>query len=194
MTAPKHVAVASALSTRFRAVLAEGWRFARHFGAHFSVLHAGEQTPGKNAQLHDAIGALGLPSGTRFDTAEGEPAATLIELAEKSGVDLLVAGALERDVEMHFLSGVARSLLRDLHCSLALFTEPREDPQPFRRIVVITDFSDASRDALRLALRVAEAEGAEVLHVLSVFTPFSAALEDKAAAEEEEKLDRKSVV
>ncbi|MEQ1862303.1 MAG: universal stress protein [Chthoniobacteraceae bacterium] len=170
-----HVAVASALSPRFRAVLAEAWRFAERVGARFSILHGGERTDAKEAKFRDAIVALGLPHDTPVHFREGEPGPALIALAREHRADLLIAGALEREAGPHFLSSVARTLLRDAPCSLVLFTEPREEPQPLRRIVVITDYSDAAREAYRRALHLAERESVEALHVLSVVSPFSAA-------------------
>jgi len=175
MLAPTHLAAACALSPRLHGVLAEARRFAALFDARFSVLHAGEQTTAHEERFRAALEKAGLPGDTTIHWAGGAPAPALIGLAEKAHVDLLVAGALERDAAPHFLSGVARSLLRGAPCSLLLFTDPREQPCPFRRIVVLTDFTDSAREALSLALHVAEREQAEVLHVLSVHTPFTAA-------------------
>lgn len=188
-SAPRHIAVASALSPRFRAVLAEAWRFAQHFDARFSILHAGPPTPDKDAAFRSAIEDLALPPDTPVSCAEGEPATALISLAATHHADLLIAGALERDVERHFLSSVARKLLSELRCSLALFTQPSEDPQPFRRIVIVTDFTEGARDALRLALHTAERDKVEVLHLLSVLTPFATARAGGAGDDEEAKLD-----
>lgn len=175
MPEPKNIAVACALSPRLRSVLAEAWRFAQYFDAQFSILHAGAYTAEKEREFLANATTLGLPADTTVLWAEGEPAPALLSLAEKQGVDLLVAGALERDVGPHFLSGVARTLLRESNCSLLLFPKPNECPQPLRKIVVVTDFTDGSREALRLALHVAEREQVESLHVLSVFSPFAAA-------------------
>jgi nucleotide-binding universal stress UspA family protein len=170
-----HVAVACALSPRFRAVLAEAWRFAQHLQARFSLLHAGERTPEKEEEFRAASAALGLPPETVVHWADGEPANAIIQLAKEHRVDLLVAGALERAIGPHFLGDVARELLHHLPCSLLLFTQPKEEPQPFRKIVVMTDYTGEAREALRVALHLAECEKVEALHVLSVFTPFTAA-------------------
>jgi nucleotide-binding universal stress UspA family protein len=175
MSDPAHLAVACALSPRLRGVLAEASRFAGLFDARVSILHAGARSETTEKQFATAIGEAGLPAETPVHWAAGEPAAALSGLADEQSADILAAGALERDVEMQFLSGVARGLLRSARCSLVLFTKPSEQPQPFRRIVVLTDFTPAAAEALRLALHVAEREKVEVLHVLSVFTPFTAA-------------------
>ncbi len=184
MSDPAHLAIACALSPRLRGVLAEAARFAGFFGAKVSILHAGTRSEASEKQFAAAIAEAGLPPETPVHWGAGEPAATLARLADEQGVDLLAAGAMERDVELQFLSGVARGLLRSARCSLLLFTKPNEQPQPFRRIVVLTDFTPAAAEALRLALHVAEREKVEALHVLSVFTPFTAA-RAKLGAEDE---------
>ena len=94
--------------------------------------------------------------------------------AEKEGVDLLIAGALEgKDVASRsFLGAVARPLAKLARCSLLLLTHPQIGPNPFRRIVVITDFSDCAKTALKNALWLAEADSAELVQVISIHTPF----------------------
>jgi nucleotide-binding universal stress UspA family protein len=172
----EHIAVASALSPRFRAVLAEGWRFANRFDARFSIIHAAGYSPEREEQFREANEALGIPVNTPIIWKEGPaPAASIVDAAQEHGVDLLVAGALERDAQMHFLGGVARELMRRLHCSLLLFTHPEVEPHPFHRLVTITDYTEEAREAFRSALQLAEMDGAEILHVLSVFSPFSKA-------------------
>jgi nucleotide-binding universal stress UspA family protein len=172
----EHIAVASALSPRFRAVLAEGWRFAQRFGAKFSIIHAAGYTPEREEQFRGANEALGIPLNTPIIWKEGpDPAESIVVAAREHCVDLLVAGALERDAQMHFLGGVARELMRRLHCSLLLFTHPDVEAHQFRRLVAVTDYTDEAKEAFHSALHLAEIEEAEILHVLSVFSPFAKA-------------------
>jgi nucleotide-binding universal stress UspA family protein len=171
----EHIAVASALSPRFRAVLAEGWRFANRFGARFSIIHAGAYSPEREEQFREANEALGIPLNTPILWKEGPPAESIVDAAREHGIDLLVAGALERDAKIHFLGGVARELMRRLHCSLLLLTHPEVDEHIFRRMVTITDYTEEAREAFQSALKLAEMDESEVLYVLSVFSPFAKA-------------------
>ena len=172
--APLHVAVASALSPRFRPVLSEAWRVAQTLGAsRFSILHVGPRSPEAEAEFTSAQTELSVSGALHW--GEGDPAEALLHWVEALSIDLLVAGALERDLGPHFLSSVARSLLHGAHCSVLLLTNPELPARPFRRIVAITDYSPAAHHAFRVALSMAEREQAEVLYVLSVFTPFTAA-------------------
>jgi len=171
----QHIAVASALSPRFRAVLAEGWRFANRFGARFSVIHAAAYTLERDEQFREAFRALGIPPSTPIVWKEGTAAVGIVEAVRDHGIDLVVAGALERDSEMHFLGGVARELMRRLPCSLLLFTHPEVESHAFTQLVTITDYTEAAHEAYRSALSLAEIDRAEILHVLSVFSPFEKA-------------------
>jgi nucleotide-binding universal stress UspA family protein len=170
-----HIAVASALSPRFRAVLAEGWRFATRFGAKFSIIHADGYSAEREEQFREANEALGIPLSTQIIWKEGPPALSIVNAAREQGVDLLVAGALERDSQMHFLGGVARELMRRLHCSLLLLTHPEVEEHTFRRLVTITDYTEEAREAFQSALKLGEMDESEVLYVLSVFSPFAKA-------------------
>jgi hypothetical protein len=111
-----------------------------------------------------------------------------------------LAGALEgKDVASRsFLGAVARPLAKLARCSLLLLTHPQIGPNPFRRIVVITDFSDCAKTALKNALWLAEADSAELVQVISIHTPFMQARAELGAEyekptrrrEEEEQLLR----
>jgi nucleotide-binding universal stress UspA family protein len=110
-----------------------------------------------------------------------------VTAAEKEGVDLLIAGALEgKDVASRsFLGAVARPLAKLARCSLLLLTHPQIGPNPLRRIVVMTDFSDCAKTALKNALWLAEADSAELVQVISIHTPFMQARAESGAEYEE---------
>src|SRR4029077_16047895 len=101
-------------------------------------------------------------------------AEAIVTAAEKEGVDLLIAGALEgKDVASRsFLGAVARPLAKLARCSLFLLTHPQIGPNPFRRIVVITDFSDCAKTALKNALWLAEGCAGALGAGLVNHTPF----------------------
>ena len=89
---------------------------------------------------------------------KANPPGPIVTAAEKEGVDLLIVGALEgKEVTSRsFLGAVARPLAEQARCLLLLLTRPQIGP--FRRIVVITDYSDCAKTALKNALWLAEAD------------------------------------
>src|ERR1700746_680199 len=196
----RQVAAAITISPRMVAVLAAAWHFAERLNAPLLVIHGGAPDPQKEAEFRDAMFQLETPRETRIVWNEGEPAGAIVTAAEKEGVDLLIAGALEgKEVaNRSFLGAVARPLAKLAHCLLLLLTRPQVGPNPFRRIAVMTDFSDCAKMAFKNALWLAEADSAELVQVISVHTPFmearaeSGAEHEKAARkrEEEEQLLR----
>ena len=170
----RRVAAAVTISPRMVAVLAAAWHFAKRLNAPLLVIHGGAPDAQKEAEFRDAMLQLEMPRETRIVWNEGEPAEAIVTAAEKDGVDLLIAGALEgKDVASRsFLGAVAQPLAKLASCSVLLLTHPQIGPNPFRRIVVITDFSDSAKRALKNALWLAEADSAERVQVISVHTPF----------------------
>ena len=148
------VAAAITISPRMVAVLAAAWHFAERLDAPLLVIHGGAADAQKEAEFRDAMSQLEIPRETRIVWNEGEPARAIVTAAEKEGVDLLIGGALEgKDVaNRSFLGAVARPLAKLARCSVLLLTHPQIGPNPFRRIVVITDFSDCAKKALNISL------------------------------------------
>src|SRR6516225_12252131 len=165
------------------AVLSAAWHFAERLDAPLLVIHGGAPDAQKKAEFRDAMFQLEMPRETRIVWNEGEPAEAIVTAAEKEGVDLLIAGALEgKDVSSRsFLGAVAQRLAKLACCSVLLLTHPQIGPNPFRRIVVITDFSDCAKRALKNALWLAEADSAELVQVISIRTPFMQALAESGA-------------
>jgi hypothetical protein len=57
-------------------------------------------------------------------------------------------------------------------CSQLLLVQPRIDTHNFRRLVVLTDFSEVSKIACGQALWLAEKDAVECVHVISIQTIF----------------------
>jgi nucleotide-binding universal stress UspA family protein len=170
----RRVAAAITISPRMIAVLATAWHFAERLKATLLVIHGGAPDAQKEAEFRDAMFQLEMPRETRIVWSEGEPAGAIVTAAAKEGVDLLIAGALEgKEVASRsFLGAVARPLAKLARCSLLLLTRPKVGLNPFRRIVVMTDFSDCAKMAFKNALWLAEADSAELVQVISIHMPF----------------------
>ena len=196
----RRVAAAVTISPRMVAVLAAARHFAERLNAPLLVIHGGARAAQKEAEFRQAMFQIEMPRETRIVWNEGEPVRAIVSAAEKEGVDLLIAGALEgKEVASRsFLGAVARPLAKRAHCSVLLLTRPQIGPNPFRRIVVMTDFSGCAKTALKNALWLAEADSAELVQVVSVYTPFMQARAESGAKcekparkrEEEEELLR----
>jgi len=171
------VGVASAFSPRFLLVLAEGKRVRDRLCRQLQLIYVGTRDDETARKFSAALLELALPEDSAIHYQEGEdPAAAILEAARLNEIDLLVAGALEKEVVLRpFLGNVARTLVRKAGCSVILFIKPEREPQQLGRIVFMADYSDHGRAALLKALRLAALEKCEKLYVIRVYTTFDEA-------------------
>jgi nucleotide-binding universal stress UspA family protein len=187
------IAVASTFSPRFEQVLAEAKRIRDRFGAQLHLIYVGRRDQQVAAKFRDVLGRLSLPLDSTIHYEEGDPAAGILRAIEQNQLELIIAGALEKEVVLHpFLGNVARRLLREARSSVILFTKPQRDPQPLRNVVFVADYSPKSADALRLTLHLAAEEKSERVFVIRLITTFDearAAKESAPAVDEEAALE-----
>jgi nucleotide-binding universal stress UspA family protein len=175
----RSVGVATTFSPRFLAVLSEAGRIARLSGSALELIHADVYESAKEQRFREALQQLGLPPDVQIHFEPGDPVESILRVRENAGLDLLIAGALEREsIHRNFTGNVARELLRRAPCDLFLFVEPNEAPRNLGSIyVAIPDFLEMSRRVFHRALDLAEAAGSKILTVLLVQTTFTEAKE-----------------
>jgi nucleotide-binding universal stress UspA family protein len=172
----KTIAVASTFSPRFKQVLGEAKRIRDRFSADLHLLYVGERDEQIAKKFSDALAQLELPLDSKIHYEKGNPAEAILRALARENIDVIVAGALEKEVVLHpFLGNVARRLVREAPCSVMLFTTPAAEPKPLRRIVFVADYSDAGLEALKRALTFAAAESCERLYVIRIITTFDQA-------------------
>ncbi len=185
------IAAASTFSPRFRRVLAEAKRIRDRFSSDLQLIYVGQRTDETNTKFGQVLHELGLPPDSTIHYEQGDPADSILRAVNGRQIDMIVAGALEKELVLHpFLGNVARRLVREANCSVMLFTHPEMEPKPFRRIVFVADdaYSAHARQALQETFRLAAAEGCERLYVIRLFTTFD---EARASREIEAKGEEK---
>ena len=172
----KTIAVATTFSPRFKQVLAEAKRIRDRFGAELQLIHVGKRDQATPRKFSDVLAELELPADSPIHYEEGDPAEAILAAVLRENIDMLIAGALEKEIVLHqFLGNVARRLVREANCSVMLFTHPQKNPKPLRRIVFIADHSQQGLVALKTTLMLAEAESCERLYVIRIITAFDEA-------------------
>ena len=172
----KTVAVASTFSPRFKQVLAEAKRIRERFSADLHLIYVGERNEDIAKKFNDTLAQLELPLDSKIHYEKGDPADAILRALAREKIDVIVAGALEKEVVLHpFLGNVARRLVREAPCSVMLFTTPATKSKPLRRIVFVADYSDTRLDALKRTLPFAAAESCERLYVIRIITTFDQA-------------------
>lgn len=169
----KKIAVASTFSPRFEQVLSEAKRIRDRFGSSLSLIYIGERSDETTKKFENVLGRLRLPIDSPVYYGAGDPADGILREIAENDVDLIVAGALEKETALHpFLGNVARRLLREAKCSVLLFTRPELEPKPLRRIVFVANYSGHAKEAFNQTLKLAEAESSEFLYTIRVYTTF----------------------
>ncbi len=172
----KTIAVATTFSPRFKHVLAEAKRIRDRFGAELHLIYVGRRNEETSRKFSDVLAELELPADSPIHYEEGDPAEAILAALARENIDVLVAGALEKEIVLHsFLGNVARRLVREANCSVLLFTAPQKRPKPLRRIVFFADHSQQGLVALKTTLMLAEAESCERLYVIGIITAFDEA-------------------
>ena len=171
------VAVASTFSPRFRQVLAEAKRVRDRLCQQLHLIYVGTRDDETAKKFAAALLELALPADSAIHYQQGEdPAMAILDAAKTHEIDLLVAGALEKEVALRpFLGNVARTLVRKAGCSVILLIKPESEPKPFSRIVFLADYSEHGRAALLKTLHLAALENCERLYAIRVYTTFDAA-------------------
>jgi nucleotide-binding universal stress UspA family protein len=191
----RRIAVASTFSPRFEQVLAEAKRIRDSFGSELSLIYVGEKSDAVSAKFQETLPRLGLSPDSEIHYEKGDPAEAIMRALEQNAIELIVAGALEKEVVLHpFLGNVARRLLREGCTSVMLFTHPEREPKPLRNIVFVADYTEHGAHSLRRTLHLAAKEKSERLFVVRLITTFDearAAREPAAAGprDEEERLE-----
>lgn len=193
----RSIAVASTFSPRFEQVLAEAKRMRDRFASELSLIYVGDKSGEVSEKFRATLERLGLPADSAIHYEQGDPAEAILRALEQNALELIVAGALEKEVVLHpFLGNVARRLLRDGRSSVMLFTRPEREPKPLRNIVFIADYSEHGANSLRRALHLAALEKSERVFVVSLITTFDEARAARdstggsgAETDEEEKLE-----
>jgi nucleotide-binding universal stress UspA family protein len=172
------IAVASTFSPRFLQVLSEAKRIRDRFRSDLQLIYVGERDEQVARRFRDVLAQLSLPAESVIYYEQGDPAAGILHALAEHNIDLIVAGALEKELVLHqFLGNVARRLVREASCSVMLFTNPETQPKPLRKIVFVADYSEHALAGLQRTLQLADAEKSERLYVIRVITSF-----DKARA------------
>jgi nucleotide-binding universal stress UspA family protein len=170
------IAVASAFSPRFKKVLAEAKRIRDRFSSDLRLIYVGERTEQTAKKFSDVLAQLQLPGDSIIHYERGDPAGAILQVLPRNNIDMIVAGALEKEVVLHpFLGNVARRLVREAVCSVMLFTRPQAKPKPLRRIVFVADYSKHALQALKRTLALASAESCDRLYVIRIITAFDQA-------------------
>src|SRR5437762_4291390 len=129
----KTIAVATTFSPWIIQVLAEAKRIRERFGADLHLIYAGNRDEEIAKKFSYALADLHLPADSTIHYEQGDPSEAILRTLAREKIDMIVAGALEKEVVLHpFLGNVARHLVRQAPSPATLLPTPPAPPPPPR--------------------------------------------------------------
>lgn len=161
----KKLGLAITFSPTGKALLYEAKRLCELFGSGIVLIHNGEKNKETEEKLNELIESAGFNiDSVSVEWVKGDIAGTIIKKAVEHKVDLLIAGALEKENFIRYYSGsVARTIMREAPCSVLILTSPSETPAVFKKFCVLVDYSQQSEKTIKTAYEFALKENAEEL-------------------------------
>ena len=134
----ERIAVAVALSPRVEELVSEGFHYAKVFGAKLYFIHIGKYIESENQKLKSIFDKYNFHNiEYEFIFQEGDVVDTLLAITKYLHVDLLVAGALQKESPWKYLMGsISRTICRKAKCSILMLHEPSKDKHDFSKLVV----------------------------------------------------------
>lgn len=188
---PQHLLFATDLGARTDRAQDRANGLARKWNARLTVVHALDVFDAPNDQAARPTveraeeRALRMIRSQFKDDVEivvekGKPEDVVLRAARARPVDLIVTGIAGNDpLGQSILGNTTTTLVRK---SLApILVVKKRDIAPYRRVVVASDLSEASSNALEVATRLFEPSQITLYHVFDV--PFGAFVDDRTAYE-----------
>lgn len=157
------LAVAVTFSPTSTALLKETARLKKLFDSELLLIHSGHKHEETEKRLNILIENAGLDMNTiNIEWAKGEPGDSILRSAKNNGIDLIIAGALEREnIIKYYVGSVARKIMRESDCSVLIFKSPSENPAGFKKFYIDTDFSTQCEMTIKKSFEFAKKEMAE---------------------------------
>ncbi len=178
----KKLGLALTFSPTGLALLRETKRLKELFNSELVLFHVGPKDNESEVKLGKMIDDSGLAKqSTEIIWVQGNPANEILKVTKSANVDLLIAGALEKEpVLKYYLGSMARKIMREASSSVLILKSHSEVAVGFKKFCVSTDYSQDSESIIRLSYQFALMENAnEFIIVRDIYTPglSSAAME-----------------
>ena len=194
----KRIGVAVAFSPRCEAIIGEAARLQKLHNAELILIHIGEKKPDEKSYLDELVQSSDVNMDKlKFIWEKGNPAKKILSIGKKENIDLLIAGALQRESVVKFYFGsIARTLIRKSKCSILMLINPSIPPKPFKRIVINGTEAETYAETIRHGIEVAKLEKADRVYVFKGIKLFglSMALAGEEETEHDQEETRREIV
>ena len=165
----RKIALAIAFSPRIEALIAETKRLKDLHQASLVLIHIGKKTQELEEKLLAILKKYEVdPMQTKLIWEEGKPAKKIIQICNAENVDLLIAGAMKKEVLFtYYLGSIARKIIRKAACSVLVLIEPTEKPKPFTKIVINGTQQPQTPYVVGKAVEICKLEQAKQVFILN---------------------------
>lgn len=165
----RKIALAIAFSPRIEALIAETKRLKDLHQASLVLIHIGKKTPELEQKLQAILKKHEVdPKQTKIIWEEGKPAKKIIQICNTEKVDLLVAGAMKKEVLFtYYLGSIARKIIRKAACSVLVLIEPSDKPASFKKIVINGTQQPQTPYVIGKAVEICKLEQASQVFILN---------------------------
>lgn len=165
------IGLAISFSPTGKALVKESLRLQRLYNSQLALIHIGERNSESEELLFETIDEAGAErDNLEIIWGDGDPATAIIKAGIESGIDLLVAGGLEKEKMLKFYFGsVARKIMREFPASSLILKSPSLEPVPFKKFFITVDYSSRCEKTIRAAFQFALKENAEEFTVIRDF-------------------------
>lgn len=152
----KKIAGSIAFSPKAKSLIRKTIKMASMLNAEPIFIHVGEKTPQSIEKMEHQFTLLNLNyKDYTVIWKEGDPVNEVVDFCNEYDVDLIIAGALNKENILKFYFGsVARDISRKANCSVLMLTDEGKKNVPFEKIVVEANDSNNSF-AVKLANLIA---------------------------------------
>lgn len=170
----KNLGLALTFSPTGFTLLKEAKRLKELFNSQLVLIHSGREDKDTKDKLYKMIDDSGLDkSSAEIIWAQGNPANAILKATKSANIDLLIAGALEKEpVLKYYLGSVARKIMREATSSVLILESPSNGITGFKKFCVSTDYSQDSESVIKLSYQFALMDNANEFIVLKdIYTP-----------------------
>jgi len=165
------IGLAITFSPNGLALLKTAKRLQNLFNSDLCLIHVGDKEPDSELKMKKLLDEVGI-DGTKSELVwkKGEPSKIILSVCAEKDVDLLIAGALEKEnLLKYYIGSVARTLMRESPCSVLIITHPTQDAAHFRKFCATVEYTSLGEISLTTANEFAKLEHAEELTLIKEF-------------------------
>ena len=153
----KKIGIAIAFSPRLEALIAEASKMQVGLKSEMVFIHIGNKSNDDVITLNEYLEKYNLLNNSKLIWQDGDTVETILNICEVEQLDLLVAGALEKESLINYIMGsVARKLSRKIKCSMLMLTEPKIESSPINYIVVEGSNNPKTENTIAVAIEIAK--------------------------------------